>query len=775
MAVFHSYQLLRKHPWGKQQLMYGCIGLVFVFFSPLYGQEITPNLHAYRTALATGAIGDWDDPMTWQVWDGSLWTAATTPPDRNNDVFIEKDNEVRLTKNEEAAHLYLFSDTNAGKKLNLQVHSLDVYGALRCFTKVEEDYFIHSSTSLTEDWIHPETGNIVFKGITRMVVDRSSWSGNNGQSRFGVIFNPDPGETLTVNAVFKASSFIIRSGTVYQTVNLNGTPATSSFSFNLQDKISTADYGDFTIEAGATLISEATSSFGELIFRTTNRPASNFNLKEGGTLILLGQDPIIEAVDIKLDGNVYYSGNSGTQRFIRGTMAGVSSPFRYKNLFFEGNAIKHPPDLIELTGDLAFLNGGTVNTSDTSIHFTGEDDQEVTNIILDLKEAVIAKPSGVLSFDRDLILHEQLSMDMGQVDFKGNRLYIRGGYNYTAGSWDNLSQLVYENLPTHLSASNSTFPFVDTYLGGMRSILLSGTLTSAHTALTIAYHQLPDINWDPGFDDNGVPILYALNSYFQFSVNGHDAYDQPEVWISLDNLIIVDDEHARVVGLDAAAPGSHFTSQEGFAGRAISLADLHEEILTIGSTGVMSILPVTWLSYQAEESPRGNLISWSTAKEDDDVMFVILKSTDGIRFDEVGHLSGRGYSSQTQHYQFLDRSANLSGKIYYQIKSYDWHGNQDASPIFPLIISNALIRIFPNPYEHGQYQLTIRTAGNIRNHPAQIRIKNVLGMLLLEQSGTSDVIAPRVAEQIKVFPAGTYFIIVEANGEGQVLKWIKKH
>src|SRR5690606_31020699 len=218
----------------------------------------------------------------------------------------------------------------------------------------------------------------------------------------------NPSDTLYVNAGFKANHFTLLSGTVFQQVNYSGTPATSTFSFNTTSEYGDEAYGNFIIEPGATLISEGTREFNQIIRRSEGKPASNFHLKEGGTLILLGQEPIIEAVNIKLDGNVYYSGNSGTQRFIRGTMAGVSSPFRYKHLFFEGNAIKQPPDLIELTGDLAFLDGGAVNTSDTSIHFTGEDDQEVTNIILDLKEAVIAKPSGVLSFDSDLILHEQL-------------------------------------------------------------------------------------------------------------------------------------------------------------------------------------------------------------------------------------------------------------------------------------------------------------------------------------------------------------------------------
>jgi len=777
MVVFRSFQLLYKHPWRRKHLIYGCIGFICIYFSPLYGQDdILPALNAYRTALDAGTIGDWEEPSTWQVWNGTLWTSASSPPGRNNDVFIEKDNEVRLTKNEEVANLYLFADTTAGKKLNLQVYDLNAYGALRCFTKTGESYFIYSSTSLTEDWIYPESGNIVFKGISRTIIDRGSWSGNNGRSRFGVIFNPEPDDTLIVNAVFKASSFVVQSGTVYQTVNFDGTPATSSFSFNFQDEVSLSDYGDFVIEPGATLISEATDSYGELIFRTTNRPASNFHLKEGGTLILLGQEPIVEAVNIQLEGNVYYSGNTGTQRFISGSMAGVTDPLIYHHLFFDGAAEKQPPNFLELTGDFTFLSGGVVNTTDTAIDFTGSADQDVTNITLHLKEAEINKPSGSLSFDEDLIVSDRFSMVEGEADFRGNQLFILGDYLYASGTWHNLSQLVYQNLPSTLTAINSTFPFVDALLGGVRSIILSGTLTPVNTNLTIAYHQLPEINWDPGFDDNGVPILYALNSYYSFNLTDGIDTDNLEVRISAHNLIVVDDDHLRIIGNAAAAPGFHLPALDGMGGRAMTLADLNGQNLTLGSTGVASILPVTWLSYQAEELPYGNLVSWSTAQEEGNQEFVILKSIDAINFEDIGQVSGKGYSNEAQSYQFLDHGINLSRKIYYQINQLDFDGNQNLSPIFQLILKNAKeVLIYPNPYENQQQPVVISIPDPLRKQPARIRVKNASGALLMEEFGVMETATLNAATHLKDIPSGAYIILVEANGIWKVIKWIKKN
>lgn len=778
MVVFHSFRLLCNYPFNRHHSIYGIIGALFIFFSPLYGQEIIPSLNAYRTNLGAGAIGDWDDFSIWQAWDGAVWVDASVPPGRNNDVFIEKGNEVRLRQTQEVGNLYLFADTVAGKKLNLQVYDLDVYGALRCFTKSGETYAMYSSTSLTEDWIYPETGNIVLKGATRTVVDRASWSGGNGQSRFGVVFNPDPGETLTVNAVFKASSFVIKTGTVYQTVNFGGTPATSTFSFNIQDKISPSAYGDFTIEPGATLISEATDSFGELIFRTTNRPASNFHLKEGGTLVLLGQEPIMEAVNILLEGNVYYSGNTGNQEFISGSMAGVTAPSTYNHLFFDGAAVKQLPDFLELKGDFIFLGGGEVNTTGTAIDFTGSADQEVRNTTLHLKEARIDKSSGSLSFDGDLIVNDRFTIVDGVVDFRGNQLHINGDYDYTFGTWENLSQLVYQNLPTLLTASNSTFPFVDAYLGGVRSIVLSGSPSSVINDLTIAYRQLPAINWHPGFDDGGIPIVYALNSYFSFNLAGFTETDNLEVRISADNLTLADGGHPRIIGNGAAAPGSHLPALDGLGGRTITLNELNGQNLTLGSTGIASILPVIWLSYQAEEFPYGNLVSWSTAQEEDNKEFIILKSNDAINFEDIGHVPGKGYSNEVHQYQFLDTSINLSRKIYYQIKQMDFNGSNELSPVFQLTLQKVkeVLQIFPNPfYDNHHHLLTISMPEEMTSQSAHVRVKNASGILVAEEAGTIETITPKIVEQIRLLPAGIYIILVETEDEWQAVRWIKKN
>ncbi|HLT07337.1 MAG TPA: T9SS type A sorting domain-containing protein [Cyclobacteriaceae bacterium] len=754
----------------------GSTAATFLSISPSHAQTITPKLNAYRTAIAANSIGDWDDPAIWEVWNGSTWLAADSPPARTSDVFIERQNEVRLTKNEEVADLYLFASEGAGKKLNLQVFNLDIYGSLRCFTKQTGEYLIYGSTSLTEDWIYPEQGNLVFKGSSRTIVDRSSWSGNNGQSKFGVVFNPEPDATLTINSVFKASSFTILSGTIYQTVNVSGTAATSSFSFNFQDDISLYDYGSLVIEPGATLISEASRRTGQVIMRTENRPASTFHLKKGATLVLLGQEPIIDAVNIHLEGDVYYSGNTDSQSFIQTSMSGLSPPYVYNNLFFHGEAVKLLPNLIELTGNWSLEGTGPINSAGTSIHFTGEADQVVNNKALELLEVVVDKPAGTLLLQDNLMVLQQFTMASGQVDLQDHELLIYGNYSYTAGDWHNLSRLSYYNMPATLAASNGTFPFVDKFLGGTRSIVLRGNLNNSSTDLSISYHQFPGRNWDPGFEDDGMQILYALNSYFNFSLSNPTEATLLELRISADNLIVVDDEHLRIIGPNAAAPEAHLPAVDRWAGREITLANLDGQHLTLGSTGVASILPVSWLSQEAVEHPDGILIQWSTTKEENNSGFTLLRSWDGVGFEEIGFVPGTGWSSDIQHYEFLDTETRGVSKVYYQIQQTDYTGHHNYSPVFSFSFTKAeqTWKIFPNPYDKHFSPVTLTFPDAWKSQPLHLQVKSISGALLWDGFGPTKHIVARVTADLANVRPGTYILIFSSREQVQVIRWIKK-
>lgn len=757
------------------------------FFTPLYGQEsIFINVNSYKTALPIDGVGDWNDPTTWEVWNGTDWTPASTFPDRTNDVFIDQAAEVRLIQYEEVRNLYLFSSADASKKLNLQVYNLDVFGTLGCYTEMDGEFMRYGSTSLLMDWIYPETGNIVFKGTSRTIVDRASWSANNLNSRYGVIFNPDPNETLTVNAAFKASNFVVQSGTVIQSLNEVGTPATSTFSFNTNDEFGTGAYGNFYIEPGATLISYGTNEFGQILRRSNSTSAESFLLKEGGTLVLYGKEPFIEAENILLEGDVHYMGELDDQQFIASSFSGYMRPGTYNNLFFQGAAVKHLPFYLDLRGDLTYLGGGILDSDSTFFDFVGEGDQEIIYPSLEVANLQLRKPSGTLFFDGDVSVIDHFTMNFGRMDFLGNQLSINlsgnGSYSYYGGTWTGLGQLNYLTLPSQLDSINSSFPYEDQYLGGERRFFFSGDNSSENADLTIVYTQLPGVNWDPDFNDiDSTPILYKLNSFFTMGVTNYGESDVLDMRISADNLIVIDEQDLRIVSDQSAAPGSHLLGVESdggfYAGRSLSFSDLNNQTFTIGSTGIASILPVTWLSYSAEELLTGNLISWSTSMEVENKRFIILRSTD-IRdyFDEIGEVAGSGNSNEIQHYSFLDKDFHSTEKIFYQIKQVDLDGGFDFSPVFSLHRDDHefrnQVRIFPNPYENGT--LILQIPRGKKEAASIIEVQDISGIGLISESGQLGQASQKITDRLKKLGAGIYFIGIESTGERQVLKWLKK-
>ena len=758
--------------------------IVWLSYTPAYAQEPIPiAIGTYRTALASGQIGDWGNPASWQVWNGEEWNPAILPPNQNHDVFILQYNEIRLTQLEEARTLYLFSGADPGRKLNLQDLELQVYGALRGFSLDEDGiYVIDASVSPLLDWIYPEQGRIVFKGESRTVVDRSSWSAQNQFSRYTVVFDPDSDAELVVNSAFKANAFIVQSGTVSQTVNMQGTPVTSTFSFNIHDNFGVGAYGEFIIEPGATLKTASASEFGQVVRRTSTRAAATFHLKQGGTLVLLGQDPVIDAESILLEGDVYYSLDTGSQQFISGSLAGISDPVAYYNLFFSGGAIKHLPTTLSLFGNLTFLGGGALHATSTTLSVVGGDDQNILNVSYAVGNMQINKPSGVLYVNEDLFIDDRLTMTGGNMDFMNNQLFINqsgdGGLSYVAGGWENLATFHYSYIPASLNLANSTFPFVDRYLGGLRKIFLSGSNSTANGGLIIDYHQLPEVNWDPNFYDyDNTLILYKLNSYFNFQLTNVNETDPWELRISADELVVDHESDLRIVSDLEAASGIHLPGlQDGgyLARRSLTPNEMNNETFTIGSTGITSILPVTWLSLDVEETLNGNLIHWSTSRETENWKFVILKSEKGDSgFEEVGEVVGQGNSNMIQNYSFLDKGVNAVEKVYYQIKQVDIDGSFDFSDVISLTIKNNSRRweIYPNPFTGGEL---IFSVPDLQKHtPAYVVIQDTSGRLLGREDGQLGEASRRTLAILNEALPGTYFISVVTDKEKRVLKWVK--
>ena len=100
-----------------------------------------------------------------------------------------------------------------------------------------------------------------------------------------------------------------------------------------------------------------------------------------------------------------------------------------------------------------------------------------------------------------------------------------------------------------------------------------------------------------------------------------------------------------------------------------------------GSTAVgTGTLPVSLTSFKGIKKDDAIQLNWATASEQNNSHFNILRSSDGKKFSAIGKIDGKGNSSETVNYTFLDINP-LSGTNYYQLNQIDFDGNSAKSNI----------------------------------------------------------------------------------------------
>jgi hypothetical protein len=86
-----------------------------------------------------------------------------------------------------------------------------------------------------------------------------------------------------------------------------------------------------------------------------------------------------------------------------------------------------------------------------------------------------------------------------------------------------------------------------------------------------------------------------------------------------------------------------------------------------------TVLPIKLSTFDLKRVNKSAMISWSTENEKNSQSFIIERSIDGNRFEEIGKLYAAGYSNNKLIYKFEDLKP-LKGDNYYRLKQVDIDG-----------------------------------------------------------------------------------------------------
>jgi len=177
-------------------------------------------------------------------------------------------------------------------------------------------------------------------------------------------------------------------------------------------------------------------------------------------------------------------------------------------------------------------------------------------------------------------------------------------------------------------------------------------------------------------------------------------------------------------------------------------------------------LPITLLSFDALPRQRSVDIIWSTASEQDNAFFTVLRSADGVDFHELMRLPGAGDSQQRIDYHAVD-DGPLPGLSYYRLRQNDDDGTSTESRTVAVHFGGASnARLFPNPA--GERVML----DGLDASPARLRVLDMLGrpVLLATKPGDTE----RMVLELPGLATGRYLVVVEGTHGSVALPLVKE-
>jgi hypothetical protein len=116
----------------------------------------------------------------------------------------------------------------------------------------------------------------------------------------------------------------------------------------------------------------------------------------------------------------------------------------------------------------------------------------------------------------------------------------------------------------------------------------------------------------------------------------------------------------------------------------------------------MTSMPVELSSFTASTTPNNTImLDWSTASEQNNKHFIIMRSTDGKNFIELKTIAGMGDSSFNTLYSFEDKHIEDNQVYYYYLVQVDFDGQTSNSHVAVAQVKDYarlfLGELFPNP------------------------------------------------------------------------------
>lgn len=171
---------------------------------------------------------------------------------------------------------------------------------------------------------------------------------------------------------------------------------------------------------------------------------------------------------------------------------------------------------------------------------------------------------------------------------------------------------------------------------------------------------------------------------------------------------------------------------------------------------------------EGENLQIGTMLTWATSFEENNAMFVIEKSEDGLEFMNVGSVEGSGDSEEMKEYNFLDVMASAE-TTYYRLKQVDFDGSFSYSEITTIrqkFKNNFMVARMTNVATKDLFEVTIDAfkQGELTYELANWKQESVLKDNMLVVNGLNEVTVDLIDQK-----EGIYKLNLSMDGEEETL------
>lgn len=198
----------------------------------------------------------------------------------------------------------------------------------------------------------------------------------------------------------------------------------------------------------------------------------------------------------------------------------------------------------------------------------------------------------------------------------------------------------------------------------------------------------------------------------------------------------------------------------------VSLAPYTSVILIKSKENIS--LPMQFLSFEGAEKETNVELNWKTANASNTDFFEILRSADGLSFNEIGRVSN--YTPTIFSFTSTDFHP-LIGKNYYRLKQVERDGKYSYSKTIVISFpkSTASLQINPNP---ATDKILVSLLPSLEVENSFLLIKNVLGIVVQRVSFSSS--KGKKIIDISSLPKGTYFVSLILNEYSITKKFVRR-